>query len=296
MLCPVNIAAVADYACETGENPLWHPLEQRLYWSDISAGRLFFYEVHGGRHAPCYSGRPVGGFTMQADGRLLLFRDAGNVVLFDVERAGQETVIDHIAELETTRFNDVIADPEGRVFAGSLSFGEKQNGKLYRVDCDGSWRVVSDGHATPNGMAFSPDLSKLYFNDSKLRKIYVFDYERTTGQLSGRRVFSETSETDVARMGRTDGMTIDRDGNIWQARIDGACLLEVSPAGELLSRIDMPTPRVTSLTFGGERFDLLFVTSAGGNERARYGEKAGALFCLTPGARGRAEFYSRVGV
>ncbi len=32
---------IADYACHTGENPLWHPMEKRLYWLDIPTGRLF---------------------------------------------------------------------------------------------------------------------------------------------------------------------------------------------------------------------------------------------------------------
>ena len=41
---------IANYACETGENPLWHPIERRLYWCDIPNGRLFRYDPATGAH------------------------------------------------------------------------------------------------------------------------------------------------------------------------------------------------------------------------------------------------------
>ena len=37
---------IADYACELGENPLWHPLEKAVYWCDITAGRIFLSLIH----------------------------------------------------------------------------------------------------------------------------------------------------------------------------------------------------------------------------------------------------------
>ena len=36
-----EVELIADYACETGENPLWHAIEQKLYWCDIPHGRIF---------------------------------------------------------------------------------------------------------------------------------------------------------------------------------------------------------------------------------------------------------------
>ena len=63
----VPFEIVADYACETGENPLWHEREQRLYWTDIPPG------PNSEKHEQCYEGRPVGGFRIQMDGSLLLW-------------------------------------------------------------------------------------------------------------------------------------------------------------------------------------------------------------------------------
>ena len=76
----VPFEIVADYACETGENPLWHEREQRLYWTDIPRGRRFRYDPKSEKHEQCYETRPVGGFTIQMDGPLRLFMDRGTEV------------------------------------------------------------------------------------------------------------------------------------------------------------------------------------------------------------------------
>ena len=70
---------IADYACHTGENPLWHPVERKLYWCDIPAGRIFRYDPLANQHEQIYDGRPVGGFSFQAEGALLLFQDCGTM-------------------------------------------------------------------------------------------------------------------------------------------------------------------------------------------------------------------------
>ena len=76
----VKVEMIADYACRTGENPLWHPKEQRLYWVDIPAGRMFRYDPSSGRHELCYQGDVIGGYwsitrmDLSFTGRLLLFK------------------------------------------------------------------------------------------------------------------------------------------------------------------------------------------------------------------------------
>ena len=62
---------IADYECEIGENPLWHPTEKKIYWSDIPKGKLFRYDPATEKHEQCYEGPEVGGFTIQEDGSLL---------------------------------------------------------------------------------------------------------------------------------------------------------------------------------------------------------------------------------
>src|ERR1017187_981024 len=145
---------IADFACEIGENPLWHSMERRLYWTDIPTGQLFRYDPADGTCERCYQGRPVGGFTIQADGALLLFMDRGTIALW---RDGVATEI--VTEIPSERqccFNDAIAAPYGRVFCGTVPNGEGK-GRLYRLDQDASLHLLLDGIGCSNGMAFALD-------------------------------------------------------------------------------------------------------------------------------------------
>jgi D-xylono/L-arabinono-1,4-lactonase len=114
-----QLELIADYGYEIGENPLWHPFEKTLYWTDIPTGRLFRYYPKETTHEQVYAGRPVGGFTVQTDGSLLLFIDRGTIASW---RDGTITeLITEIPSERDTRFNDVTADPYGRVFCGTTS-------------------------------------------------------------------------------------------------------------------------------------------------------------------------------
>ncbi|MEL7405765.1 MAG: SMP-30/gluconolactonase/LRE family protein, partial [Cyanobacteria bacterium J06558_2] len=196
------------------ENPLWHPKHQSLYWTDIPCGRMFRYDFTTDTYKQIYSGEPVGGFTIQEDGSLLLFKTKGTV---EIWHQGQTaTVVDSIPEAEDTRFNDAIADLEGRVYSGTIAT-ENTPGKLYLFDTDGSYKVVAEDILLPNGMGFNRDYSRLYFTDSHRRTVSRFDCDRATGELSNRQVLIKIADDE----GLPDGLTVDNEDYIWSARWDG---------------------------------------------------------------------------
>ncbi len=278
---------VADYACGCGEGPLWHEDEQRLYWIDISPGHVFRYDPVSGAHEQCREGDTVGGFTIQADGSLLLFTGRSSVTCW---RDGEETTV--IAEMPNhgeSRFNDAIADPEGRVFSGSFG-GKDRLGRLYRLDTDLTATPLVADVPGANGMGFSPDLTKFYFSDSLDHAVFIFDYDRATGALANRRVFVSVPEEE----GNPDGMTVDAEGCVWLALYGGNCLVRYAPDGTELTRIHFPAKKVTSLTFGGPDYTDMYVTSAGGANKEQEGAGAGALFRLNLGIQGVPEFRSRI--
>jgi D-xylonolactonase len=284
---PPEPELIADYACETGENPLWHPLEKRLYWTDIPNGRLFRYDPDSGHHEQIYQGRPVGGFTFEADGGLLLFRDCGNVTLW---RDGEfAEIVGAITAERDSRFNDVIADPAGRVFCGTMS-SDHSKGSLYRLDLDGRVTRVLDSIGCSNGMGFSPDLKTLYYTDSFAREIYSFDYDIETGSLVNRRIFATIPESH----GLPDGMAVDQQGCVWSALWDGFGLVRFDQDGNIAVRVQFPTRKVSSLTFGGDDLQDIYVTTAGGNRKHEDGAAAGSLFRVRLEANGRPEFLSRI--
>ena len=282
---------VADTRCATGEGPFWHPDEERVYWVDIPAGQLFRYDPRSRSHELVYENPhgAIGGFTLQADGALLLFEARGAVRRW--RDGAVETVIDEIPEERDGRFNDVIADPEGRVFCGTMPIGDRP-GRLYRLDRDGSLTEALADAGVSNGMGFTPDLTRMYHTDSTKRLISVFEYDRATGAISNRRTVVRTPDDG----GVPDGMTVDGNGAIWSARWDGAALYKYTPSGDELLRIAFPARKVSSIAFGGPTGEDAYVTTAGGQDRATEGAGAGALFRVRLGVGGPPEFRSRIGL
>ena len=61
-------------------------------------------------------------------------------------------------------------------------------------------------------------------------------------------------------------------------------------------RVWFPARKVSSLTFTGPDLADIYVTTAGGQNKAAEGPGAGDLFRLNQGIRGRSEFLSCVGL
>lgn len=283
----MELEVIADYSCVVGEGPLWHPYEQRLYWTDIDTGRMFRYDPATHTHECFYQGEKVGGFTIQADGALLLFMDRGAVRIW---RDGKlTTVIEQIEEEQDSRFNDVHADPMGRVFCGTMPAGERL-GRLHLLHPDGTLTPVLDGVGCSNGMGFTQNRKQMYYTDSMKREIYLFDYDVKTGALSNRRVFVRLPEGG----GVPDGMTVDARGYVWSAVWGGSCLIRYRPDGTEERRIEFPVKKVSSVTFGGPDYTDIYVTTAGGDQKTTDGELAGALFRLNLGIHGVPEYFSRI--
>ncbi len=278
---------IADYACVVGEGPLWHPGERRLYWVDIERGRIFRYDPASGRHEICYQGDTVGGFTIQADGALLLCMARGAIKTWQDGRLA--TLVDEIPEERDARFNDVIADPAGRVFCGTMPSCDHL-GRLYRLDLSGTLAVAVPDVDVSNGLGFTPDRRQMYYTESNTHRIWLFDYDGESGELRNRRVFVDTA----GEPGVPDGMTVDAEGYVWSARWDGACLVRYSPEGREVQRIMFPAMKVSSVTFAGDDYTDMYVTTAGGDSKATDGEGAGALFRLRLGIRGLPDFPSRI--
>lgn len=290
----VDITVVADMRCQTGECPIWHPGDGGLYWTDIPAGCLYCYHPDTGRTETVYRGRPVGGMTLQGDGALLLFRDGGNVAIWRRGKT-EETIVEKVPALADTRFNDVCADPAGRVFCGTMR-GAATTGRLYQLARCGKLTLLDAGFGTPNGMGFSPDGRRLYFNDSRKARTWRFDYNLATGVLGTRSLCRDAVERKDP--GRPDGLAVDSEGGIWTGRWEGGALLRFdSRMGKITHRIDLPARMVTSLCFAGEGLHDIYATTAGGHERESAGPGAGMLFRIRGvGLAGLARYQSFVGI
>lgn len=280
---------VADYACRLGEGPLWHRGEKRLYWLDINQGRVLVYEPGTGTSSIVYEGEHVGAMILQADGSLLFLLPQGRITSW---RTGQMSLLAAIGDPyeDGRRFNDGVADPCGRVYAGTLSEAD-MTGRLYRIERDGTAVPVWEEVRTSNGMAFTLDCRRLYHTESRAWKIHVADYDGPTGVLINRRTFVDVPRSDAE--GMADGLALDEEGYIWSARFGGGAVVRYAPDGAEVERISIPARKVTSVAFGGEDLMDLYVTTAGGHDRST-DPLAGVLFRVRVGVRGAPRFSSRV--
>ena len=278
---------IVQERCATGEGPLWNPFDQHVYWTDIPRGRIYRFDPRSGRHDLCFEGGVVGGFTIQSDGSLLLFMGRGRVQRWQDGQA--TTIIDELPAERSTRFNDVIADPAGRVFCGTMP-DDQGRARLYRLETDGSIALVLDRLGQANGMGFTPDGGGLYLTDTKANTITRFRYDQRSGDLSEPEIVVQLPGEYPA----LDGLVIDSAGHLWAAHYGGSCLACYDGQGREVERIALPTSRVTSAGFGGDGADL-YITTAGGDETTPEEDPAaGGLFHLRLDVRGRAEFRSQV--
>lgn len=175
--------------------------------------------------------------------------------------------------------NEGGCDPDGRFYCGSMAYDQRPGGAaLYRLDPDGSTRVVLEGVIVSNGLDWSPDGARAYYNDTATYRVSVFDYDRDAG-LTGRRTLVETT-------GRPDGLTVDAEGGVWVAISNGGAVHRYTPEGALDAVIELPVTKVTACAFGGPDLDQLFITTSRENLPPGREPLAGALFRAIPGVVG----------
>jgi len=283
---PVTAEPVGDVAAVLGEGPYWRPEDDALLWVDVVRGHLHMTRVQVGEtitielDTVSAAFPAVGGGIITAGGHRLMLR---------ATRPGEGWAGRIIAEAparDGVRFNDASVDPAGRVWVGSMDIKEKEPlGTLYRLDSGGTLTPVVKGATVSNGIGWSPDGTRMYYNDSPLRRIDMFDYDQATGEAYQGRMFADLSGAE----GFPDGLTVDADGYVWVAMFAGGALRRFTPAGHQDAVIPLPVSQPTSCAFGGPGMADLFVTTAYRDlsEAQRAAEPlAGRLLRLRPGPVG----------
>jgi gluconolactonase len=237
--------------CLWAEGPAYFPASDMLVWSDIPNNRMLRWAPGMGEH------------------------DGSIVVLASHYQGGR-----------LNSPNDLVVDSKGAIwftdpdygilsdYEGFRAPGEIGGCHVYAMSPDSREpRRVADDFVKPNGLAFSPDESRLYVADSGAthvdrgpRHIRVFDVGRE-GRLSRSRIFVEMAS------GIPDGLRVDEHGNVWTSAEDGVHCY--APDGTLLGKILLPET-AANLTFGGLNRNRLFITASA------------SLYSLHVGVRGAA--------
>jgi sugar lactone lactonase YvrE len=269
---------VTDPVAYHGEGPVWSERWGGLRWVDMLAGDVLSLAADGTinrRHvdsvAAAIRPRRVGGAVIGVE-RGFALEDADGTLT----RLGALWTEHHV------RMNEGGCDPDGRFYCGSMAYDQKPGaGALYRLDPAGSVRVVLENVTVSNGLEWSPDGSRAYYNDTATHRIAVFDYDREAG-LTGRRPFAEIP----AEIGRPDGLTVDEQGGVWVALSGGGAVRRYTPDGALDEVVEVPVRKVTACTFGGQRLDQLFITTSREGLEPGIDPLAGSLFRVVVGVTG----------
>ena len=256
------------------EGPVWFGDGRYLLWSDIPNNRIMRWDEETG--AVSVFRRPANfanGNTRDRQGRLLSCEHATRRISRTEYDGTITTIADKFDGKPLNSPNDIVCKSDGSIWFtdppfGILGFYEgyvatpQLPTNVYRVDPrTGAVTVVSGEINRPNGLAFSPDESKLYVVEAGVtpRIIQVFDVVEGGTKLANKRRFIE------AGPGTPDGFRVDVDGNLWcgwgmgSADLDGVMIF--NPDGKPIGRIALPE-RCANLCFGGTYRNRLFMTGS----------------------------------
>jgi sugar lactone lactonase YvrE len=288
----LKAALVLDARAMLGEGAIWHPVNKQLYWVDIEGKALHCFDPATNEDKQFAVGSRIGTVVPVRSGGALVALQSG-IHSINMKTGKLTFIANPLPDTINLRFNDGKCDPSGRFWVGTLALDSRKKGAmLYRMNKDKSIRVMLDSVTISNGIVWTADKKTMYYNDTPTGTIQAFDYNDKEGTISNGRVVVRIPKGG----GGPDGMTIDADGNLWVALWGSGTVGKYNPhTGELLQRIIVPAPNVSSCAFGGKNFETLYITTARAwmsQEKLQQFPLSGGLFSVKPGVRGvPATFY-----
>ncbi|MEC7843226.1 MAG: SMP-30/gluconolactonase/LRE family protein [Candidatus Latescibacterota bacterium] len=199
------------------------------------------------------------GLTINRAGRLLACEHGNRRVSISAIGSAEETLADTYDGKRLNSPNDVVVHSSGAVYFTDPPYGiepeemEQAHAGVYRVDPGGEIELLVDDFEKPNGLAFSPDESVLYIDDSHHQHIRAFDVA-ADGSLQNGRPFADLAHDSD---GVPDGMKVDLEGNVYATNSLGIWVH--SARGEFLGLISVP--EVPANCAWGEDGQVLFITA-----------------------------------
>ncbi|MCR5744150.1 MAG: SMP-30/gluconolactonase/LRE family protein [Lachnospiraceae bacterium] len=266
------------------EGPYYDERFDRLSWVDILEGKLYT-KSHSIKTTTNMDQMLGAAVPMEnSEGFVCAAQDG----LYMVNGSYKRQIVDLSEEFKAyRRANDAKADPSGRLWFGSIVWDDKheQGGSLYMYDGK-TVKCMQKETGLANGMAWSGDKKRFYFSDSAKHKVFVYDYDDATGDITNMRQLCHIS------VGVPDGMCIDADDNIWLAVWGGRRVEHRDGiSGELLGVICVDAEQVSSCAFCGKNYDELIITSAGNGVSGQFD---GCLFKCRVDAVGLAPHLARI--
>jgi sugar lactone lactonase YvrE len=239
------------------EGPVWVP-DGFLLFSDIPADTIYKYEPGQGKEVFMKPSGHSNGLTLDKQGRLLICEHDRQVSRLEKDGPKKSLATSYSGNRLNSP-NDIVVKSDEAIYFTDPPFGlqDRSVGKeldfsgVYRLEQDGTLSLLESSLELPNGLAFSPDESILYVDDSNSGNVYAFNVTGE-GLLEDKRIFAS-----VGNKGG-DGMKTDIEGNILVTGPDGINVF--NPEGHMLGVIECPeTP--ANIAWGDNDYKTLYITA-----------------------------------
>lgn len=251
------IHVAVSCANDLGESPLWCWRCSRLYWTDIRARRIHVFKPDSGELWSVEAPEFVAAIGLHRQGGLIV-GTRSSIAHCNPDTGLFTTLMEVEPASLGNRGNDGRVDRSGRFWFGTMSNSSRTPvGSLYVYNGE----VLDkrrDSIVVPNALCWSPDAKTMYFADSWTGEIEILtaDANLDTYETSG--FLLEKNRLP----GIPDGAIVDSEGYLWNARYGGGCVARISPLGEVVEVVELPTQQITSCALGGSDLSTLYITSA----------------------------------
>jgi sugar lactone lactonase YvrE len=245
--------------CELGEGPMWHPVEKVLYWVDILGKKVHRFDSRLNAYQKYQFDKMPGAVLPTNSHFHLIITFEDGVAKFNTHTQELEYLVKFHENQPDMRCNDAKCDPFGNLWVGTMSkTAQAEAGNLYCLTSNLDLSIKIPNTTISNGTIWNKEGTKMYYIDSIKDSIRSYDFDKDNLENSNEKTIIYHPE-----MRYFDGMTIDTEGMLWVAHCTKSCIRRWNPeTGEELLKIDLPVPKVTSLTFGGDDYKTLFITTA----------------------------------
>jgi sugar lactone lactonase YvrE len=247
---------LVEEAGKAAQNLWWDDRDESLWWTDVEGGRLYRLNLKTRISSAVYEGPAVGAFIPQEDGTWLLFREK-DIAVLAFDRHEQVVPLVENVRFDGDRFNEAVADIEGRVLVGTMRHGRPNGAGIYRLETDGKLVKILGGTGESNGMGWNAKGDALYWTCGTTKTISRCRYDVKRGALTNRQVFHEC----LPEEGTPGALALDAEGTLWSARSDAGGILKIGENRQLTGQVTFPAHHITSVAFGGPDHRILFAAA-----------------------------------
>lgn len=268
---------LTDPVAYHGEGVVWSDAWGGLKWVDMLAGDILSLRPDETVTRQATGSRIAAMVRPRASGGLIVFTERGYSLWTDSSLEWSSPALFDDAR----RFNEGGCMPDGSVLCGTIADSrETGSGDVWRIGADNSAAVLLGDVTISNGLGFTAAGDRMYYVDSRTRRVDVFDV--AGGQLVDRRPHVSLPDG----VGNPDGLTVDAEGGIWVALYNGAAVHHYDALGVLVQVFEVPASRATSCTLGGPGLATLFITTSRESLSAEEEPLAGSIFTADAGVAG----------